>query len=259
MKVIILAGGYGTRLSEYTDIIPKPMVQVGDKPILEHIMDIYSYFDHKDFYIALGYKAEIIKKFFSEYSKDILKSNLFVNLEKYKEKSFFELNINNWNINLLDTGEKTMTGGRAKRISELIGNETCMLTYGDGLADIDLTQLLSFHEKHGGLVTMTSIQLASRFGILEIGENERVTQFKEKPKENEAWINGGFFICEPEVLEYIDNDSTTFEKDPLTTLANERKLFTYQHHGFWKCMDTLRDKRELDELALSSSPPWKKR
>ena len=132
-----------------------------------------------------------------------------------------------------------------------------MLTYGDGLANIDLTQLLSFHEKHGGVATMTSVQLASRFGILEIGKTDRVTQFKEKPKENEAWINGGFFICEPEILDYIENDSTTFEKDPLATLANEGKLFTYKHHGFWKCMDTLRDKRELDELALSSSPPWK--
>jgi len=235
MKVIILAGGFGTRLSEETDLIPKPLVKIGEKPILWHIMKQYSAFGYNEFVILLGYIGHMIKEYFANNNE------------------------NNWYITFLDTGKKTDTGGRIKRAVQHIDNQTFMLTYGDGLADINLIQLLSFHKKHGGMVTMTSVQLASRFGILEIGENERVTQFKEKPKENEAWINGGFFICEPEVLEYIDKDSTTFEKDPLATLANEGKLFTYQHHGFWKCMDTLRDKRELDELALSSSPPWKKR
>jgi len=237
MKVIILAGGFGTRLSEETDLIPKPLVHIGGKPILLHIMEIYSQYGFNEFVILLGYKGCMIEEYFLNRDDDS----------------------GNWDITFLDTGIKTDTGGRIKRAAQHIDNQTFMLTYGDGLADIDLTKLLSFHKRHGGMATMTSVQLASRFGVLEIEENERVTQFKEKPKENEAWINGGFFVCEPGILDYIDNDSTTFEKNPLATLANERKLFTYQHHGFWKCMDTLRDKRELDELALSSSPPWKKR
>ena len=232
MKVLILAGGLGTRLSEETDLIPKPLVKIGGKPILWHIMKRYSAFGYNDFVILLGYKGHMIKEYFANNNE------------------------NNWDITFLDTGQKTDTGGRIKRAAQHIDNQTFMLTYGDGLADINLIQLLSFHQKHGGLATMTSVQLASRFGILEIGDEERVTQFKEKPKENEAWINGGFFICEPSMLNYIDNDETTFEKTPLTTLANDGELFTYRHRGFWKCMDTLRDKRELDELAKSDSPPW---
>ena len=195
-------------------------------------MKRYSAFGYNDFVILLGYKGHMIKEYFANNNE------------------------NNWDITFLDTGQKTDTGGRIKRAAQHIDNQTFMLTYGDGLADINLIQLLSFHQKHGGLATMTSVQLASRFGILEIGDKERVTQFKEKPKENEAWINGGFFICEPDILNYIKNDSTTFEKDPLATLTEDGKLFTYRHKGFWKCMDTLRDKRELDELAKSDSPPW---
>ena len=232
MKVLILAGGLGTRLSEETDLIPKPLVKIGEKPILWHIMHIYKQYGFKEFVILLGYKGHMIKEYFANNNE------------------------NNWDITFLDTGQKTDTGGRIKRAAQHIDNQTFMLTYGDGLADINLIQLLSFHQKHGGLATMTSVQLASRFGILEIGDEERVTQFKEKPKENEAWINGGFFICEPSMLNYIDNDETTFEKNPLATLANDGELFTYRHRGFWKCMDTLRDKRELDELAKSDSPPW---
>jgi glucose-1-phosphate cytidylyltransferase len=232
MKVLILAGGLGTRLSEETDLIPKPLVKIGGKPILWHIMKHYCAFGYNEFVILLGYKGHMIKEYFANNNE------------------------NNWDITFLDTGQKTDTGGRIKRAAQHIDNQTFMLTYGDGLADINLIQLLSFHQKHGGLVTMTSIQLASRFGILEIGKNDKVIQFKEKPKENEAWINGGFFICEPGILKYIKNDETIFEKNPLATLANNRELFTYRHRGFWKCMDTLRDKRELDELAKSDSPPW---
>ena len=232
MKVIILAGGFGTRLSEETDLIPKPLVKIGEKPILWHIMKRYSAFGYNDFVILLGYKGHMIKEYFANNNE------------------------NNWDITFLDTGQKTDTGGRIKRAAQHIDNQTFMLTYGDGLADINLIQLLSFHQKHGGLATMTSVQLASRFGILEIGDEERVTQFKEKPKDNEAWINGGYFICEPGILNYIKNDETIFEKNPLATLANDGELFTYRHRGFWKCMDTLRDKRELDELAKSDSPPW---
>jgi glucose-1-phosphate cytidylyltransferase len=232
MKVIILAGGFGTRLSEETDLIPKPLVKIGEKPILWHIMKQYSAFGYNEFVILLGYKGHMIKEYFANNNE------------------------NNWYITFLDTGKKTDTGGRIKRAAEHIDNQTFMLTYGDGLADINLIQLLSFHQKHGGLATMTSVQLASRFGILEIGNEERVTQFKEKPKDNEAWINGGFFICEPSILNYIKSDETIFEKNSLATLANDGELFTYRHRGFWKCMDTLRDKRELDELAKSDSPPW---
>jgi glucose-1-phosphate cytidylyltransferase len=232
MKVLILAGGFGTRLSEETDLIPKPLVKIGEKPILWHIMHIYKQYGFKEFVILLGYKGHMIKEYFANNNE------------------------NNWDITFLDTGQKTDTGGRIKRAAQHIDNQTFMLTYGDGLADINLIQLLSFHQKHGGLATMTSVQLASRFGILEIGNEERVTQFKEKPKDNEAWINGGYFICEPGILNYIKNDETIFEKNPLATLANDGELFTYRHRGFWKCMDTLRDKRELDELAKSDSPPW---
>jgi len=232
MKVLILAGGLGTRLSEETDLIPKPLVKIGENPILWHIMHIYKQYGFEEFVILLGYKGHMIKEYFANNNE------------------------NNWDITFLDTGQKTDTGGRIKRAAQHIDNQTFMLTYGDGLADINLIKLLSFHQKNGGLATMTSVQLASRFGILEIGDEERVTQFKEKPKENEAWINGGFFICEPSMLNYIDNDETTFEKNPLATLANDGELFTYRHRGFWKCMDTLRDKRELDELAKSDSPPW---
>ena len=232
MKILILAGGFGTRLSEETDLIPKPLVKIGGKPILWHIMKQYSAFGYNEFVILLGYKGHMIKEYFANNNE------------------------NNWDITFLDTGQKTDTGGRIKRAAQHIDNQTFMLTYGDGLADINLIQLLSFHQKHGGLATMTSVQLASRFGILEIGKNDKVIQFKEKPKENEAWINGGFFVCEPGILNYIKNDSTTFEKDPLATLTEDGELFTYRHKGFWKCMDTLRDKRELDELAKSDSPPW---
>ena len=233
MKVLILAGGFGTRLSEETDLIPKPLVKIGERPILWHIMKHYSAFGYNEFVILLGYKGNMIEDYFLNQSDSF-----------------------NWNIIFLDTGLNTDTGGRIKRAEKIINNKPFLLTYGDGLANIDLNKLISFHENHDGLVTMTSVQLASRFGILEIGDEERVTQFKEKPKENEAWINGGFFICEPEVLSYIKNDSTIFEKMPLSLLSNDGKLFTHLHKGFWKCMDTLRDKRELDELAKSDSPPW---
>ena len=233
MKVIILAGGFGTRLSEETDLIPKPLVKIGGKPVLWHIMKLYSAFGYNEFIILLGYKGELIEEYFLN-----------------------QLDLFNWDITFLDTGLKTDTGGRIKRAKNMIGNQPFLLTYGDGLSNIDINKLVAFHQNHDGLVTMTSVQLASRFGILEIGENNLVTRFNEKPKKNEAWINGGFFICDPEVIKYIKNDSTTFEKDPLSNLSTDGKLFTYRHHGFWKCMDTLRDKRELDTLAKSDRLPW---
>tara|TARA_B100000519_G_scaffold45797_1_gene36544 strand:+ start:668 stop:1381 length:714 start_codon:yes stop_codon:yes gene_type:complete len=233
MKVLILAGGFGTRLSEETDLIPKPLIRVGTEPILFHIMKIYSHFGFNEFVVLLGYKGQMIKDYFNK------KNNLL-----------------GMDIKFLDTGKKTDTGGRIKRAKKLINNEPFMLTYGDGVGNINLSNLLEFHKNHHGLITMTSVQLASRFGILEIGKNDKVTQFKEKPKENEAWINGGFFVCESKVLDFIENDDTIFEKKPLETLSNNGDLYTYRHYDFWKCMDTLRDKRELDELANLKNPPW---
>lgn len=233
MKVIILAGGFGTRLSEETDFIPKPLVSIGDKPIIQFIMEIYSFYGLNDFIVLLGYKGEMIKEYFHQLN--------------YNDK---------WKIQFLDTGLNTDTGGRIKRAAPFIKNRSFLLTYGDGLANINIKDLIQFHNNHNGIITMTSVQLASRFGILEIGDKGKVLQFKEKPKENEAWINGGFFVCEPNVIEYIDNDNTTFEKEPLSNISKEGRLFTYRHKGFWKCMDTLRDKRELEILADSDSPPW---
>lgn len=234
MKVIILAGGFGTRLSEETDFIPKPLVSIKNKPIIHLIMEIYSFYGFNDFIVLLGYKGEMIREYF--------------------HKSRYNIN---WNIQFLDTGLNTDTGGRIKRAAHFINNKTFMLTYGDGLSNINLLDLIQFHNNHNGLITMTSVQLASRFGILEIGAKGKVLEFKEKPKENEAWINGGFFICEPKVIEYIEDDTTTFEKEPLSNLSKKGKLYTYKHRGFWKCMDTLRDKRELEKLASLDSVPWK--
>ena len=229
MKVIILAGGFGTRISEYTGTIPKPMIKIGEKPMLWHIMKIYSKFGFKDFYVALGHKGEIIKEYFS--------------------KNSFE-----WNINLIETGEKTMTGGRIKRLKDIIGNETFMLTYGDGLSDINIKKLIEFHKKNKKLVTMSVVRPPARFGVVKL-ENNCVSYFKEKSKLDEGWINGGFFVMEPEFLKYIYNDETYLEREPLEKLCKEKQLFAFKHPGFWQCMDT---KRDLDRLQAlySENSPW---
>ncbi len=223
MKVVILAGGLGTRLSEYTKIIPKPMVKVAGKPILIHIMNHYYKYGFKDFYIALGYKGEIIKKYFK------------------KDR-------NKWNVNLIYTGQKTMTGGRLKRLKRFIGKETFMMTYGDGLSDIDIKKLLSFHKKNKKKVTLTAVRPPARFGALKIKGN-KVSYFKEKSKVDEGWINGGYFVMEPKFLDYIKNDGTFLEKEPLEKIANKGQLCAFKHNGFWQCMDTKRDKDKL-ELIL---------
>ena len=228
MKVIVLAGGLGTRLSEHTDTIPKPMVKIGGKPILWHIMSIYAQYNHKDFFIALGYKSEVIKKYFSE----------------LKEK---------WNINLIDTGEKTMTGGRVKRLQKIIGNETCMLTYGDGLANINLNSLLAFHKKHGKLVTVSAVRPPARFGAIKL-KGDQVSSFKEKSNLGEGWINGGFFVIEPDFFNFIDDDDTFLEREPMERAVKENELFAFQHNGFWQCMDTKRDKDNLEEIYLKGAP-----
>ncbi len=254
MKVLILAGGLGTRLSEETTIVPKPLVEIGNKPILWHIMKCYSKYGFNDFVILLGYKGYSIKEFFANYF--LHQSDVTIDLSTGK----MDVHRNEsepWKVTLLDTGEQTMTGGRIKRAASLINNEPFMLTYGDGVADIDISKLLQFHKSGKKLITMTSVQPEGRFGALDIAEGNIVTSFQEKPKGDGSWINGGFFVCQPEVVNYISNDSTVFEKEPLENIAADKQLMTYKHDGFWKCMDTLRDKTQLNEMWQSGNAKWK--
>lgn len=255
MKVLILAGGLGTRLSEETDIRPKPMVEIGGRPILWHIMKIYSQQGYNDFILLLGFKGYYIKEYFSNYF--LHRSDVTIDLSNNK------LTIHNnqsepWKITLIDTGEDTMTGGRIKRAEPYIGNNRFMLTYGDGLSNIDIKAQLNFHKSHGKAITMTAVQPDGRFGTFEYNsDNNSVSRFLEKPKGDGSWINGGFFICEPKVFDYIkEGDSTIFEQNPLQNLAGDNELFCYKHQGFWKCMDTLRDKIDLNTLWTSGKAPW---
>ncbi len=251
MKVILLAGGFGTRLSEYTDIIPKPMVPIGGKPILWHIMHRYASYGHKDFYIALGYKAEVIKSYFLNYRS--LNSDFSVDLSTGEFTPHLVDEID-WRITLVNTGDRSMTGGRVKRMQKFIGNETCMLTYGDGVSDIDIDELLKFHRSHGKLVTISAVRPTARFGELEMN-GARVTSFKEKPQLHDGWINGGFFVVEPQFFEFIAGDETMLEREPLEKAADMGELMAYHHDGFWHCMDTKRD-HELLESIYSKGAPW---
>lgn len=253
MKVVILAGGLGSRISEESVYKPKPMVEVGDKPILWHIMKIYSFYGFNDFVILCGYKGYLIKEYFTNYYKHM--SDLTVDLTD-NSISYHKNQAEPWKVTLLDTGLETMTGGRVKRAKDYIGNETFMLTYGDGVADIDLNELLDFHRKNKKLLTMTSVQPEGRFGALVMGENQKVDSFQEKPKGDGAWINGGFFVCEPEIINFIETDETIFERDPLEKLAKEGQIYAYKHRGFWKPMDTLRDKNLLDDYIAKNNAPW---
>ena len=251
MKVIILAGGFGTRLSEYTDRIPKPMVNIAGKPILYHLMQRYLGFGHKDFYIALGYKAEVIKEYFLNVGK--------IDSDSSKE-SAVRVQVNestdlNWQVTLVDTGQDSMTGGRVKRMQNFIGNEPFMLTYGDGLADIDINKLVSFHKDHGKMVTITAVRPLARFGELTMDGNI-VKSFQEKPQVNKGWINGGFFVCQPEFFDLINNDFTILEREPLENIARKNELVAYKHESFWQCMDTKRDKDLFEELCQDNKPPW---
>lgn len=254
MKVVILAGGFGTRLSEETEFRPKPMVEIGGKPILWHIMKIYSHFGFNDFIICLGYKGYIIKEFFLDYylhysDVDVdLSTNTYKILNKVTEP---------WKVSLIETGIDTMTGGRLKRIKDLVGNETFFATYGDGLSNVNLVKLLNFHREKKKIATVTAIQPPGRFGALDISEKGDVTRFMEKPLGDGAWINGGFFVLEPKVFNYIESDNTIFEKEPLENLASSGQLVAYRHYGFWKPMDTLRDKRELDSMWSAGMAGWK--
>jgi glucose-1-phosphate cytidylyltransferase len=256
MKVVILAGGLGTRLSEETTLKPKPMVEVGGMPILWHIMKIYSYYGYNDFVICLGYKGYLIKEFFNNYF--LHRSDITVDLKNNKV-IFNESDAEPWTITLVDTGVNSMTGGRVKRIQKHIGNEPFFLTYGDGLSDVNIFELLETHKKGEKYLTVTSVQPNGRFGALNLSPTNEILSFLEKPKGDGSWINGGYFVCQPEVFNYISNDETVFEKDPMESLAKEGQMQAYLHHGFWKPMDTLRDKIELEELwSLNDKTPWKK-
>lgn len=254
MKVIILAGGLGIRLSEETGLKPKPMIEIGVKPILWHIMKIYSNYGFNDFIICLGYKGYLIKEYFANYF--LHQSDVTIDLNGNKME-VHDCKAESWKITLVDTGLNTMTGGRIKRVQKFIGNETFMLTYGDGVANINVQELLEFHSKHGKYATITSVQPSGRFGALNFDDKDSVISFLEKPKGDGAWVNGGFFVLEPKVLDYIEGDSTIWEREPLENLAKDGQLVAYKHHEFWKCMDTIRDKIELENLWNSGKAEWK--
>jgi glucose-1-phosphate cytidylyltransferase len=255
MRVAILAGGVGTRLAEETEIKPKPMVEIGGKPILWHIMMHYAYYGFKEFVIALGYKGEQIKKYMVDYCS--LNNNLTVNLGDGRV-SLHNGNgqLQNWTVDLIDTGQPTLTGGRIKRLAPYLGNRTFMLTWGDGVSNVNLPQLLEFHRSHGKLATVTAVRPPARFGRLEMRGNQ-VVDFSEKPQLGEGWINGAFFVLEPGILDYIDGDDTQWEREPMEGLTRDGQLMAYLHTGFWQCMDTLRDKKLLNDLWEQGNPPWK--
>ena len=254
MKVVILSGGFGTRISEYTSVIPKPMIRIGGKPILEHIMGIYSKYGYEDFYLALGYKAEIIKEYF--YNYEFINSDFKVNL-KSGVKKFYQENSKDWNVNLINTGINTMTGGRLKRLKKYLGNDTFLLTYGDAVTDLNIRRVVNYHKEHGRLVTVTGVRPPARFGELKLNPNtNEVINFKEKPNITQGWINGGFFVIEPQFLNYIESDESILEKEPLEKAALDNQLMAFLHDGFWHCIDTKRDKDNLEEIYKKNSSKW---
>lgn len=254
MKVLILAGGFGTRLSEETELRPKPMVEIGGRPILWHIMKGYAAQGFREFVILLGYKGYYIKEYFANYF--LHQSDVTFDLGA-NQMHVHNSSSEDWRVTLLDTGQQTMTGGRVRRARDFLDGERFMLTYGDGVADVNLAGLLEFHQQHGRLMTLTSVQPEGRFGAIVQSPEGMVSEFKEKPMGDGAWINGGFFVCEPGVIDYIDGDSTVFEREPMERMAAKQQLAAYRHTGFWRCMDTLRDKTQLNELWASGKAPWK--
>lgn len=254
MKVVILAGGLGTRLSEETQLKPKPMVEIGSMPILWHIMKIYSHYGFNEFIICLGYKGYVIKEYFFNYSKHL--SDFTINLEN-NDIQIHNSNAEPWKVTLVDTGGETMTGGRIKRIQKYIKDAPFMLTYGDGLSKVNINELIDFHKSKAAALTVTAVQPSGRFGALRIDEFENVNSFIEKPKGDGAWINGGFFVCEPEVLGYIEGDQTVWERGPMEALAKDGKMAAFKYSGFWQPMDTLRDKFELEKRWETGVAPWK--
>jgi len=253
MKAVILAGGLGTRISEESHLRPKPMIEIGGKPILWHIMKIYSNHGINDFVICLGYKGYVVKEYFANYTLHM--SDVTICMSD-NTRIVHQNHVEPWNVTLVDTGELTMTGGRLKRVADYVKGETFCLTYGDGLSDVDITALVARHRQAGRHATVTTIQPPGRFGALQI-ESDMVTDFKEKPLGDGAWINGGFFVLEPAVFDYLDDDRTVWEHQPLQRLATQGQLAAYRHHGYWQAMDTLRDKNQLEELWASGKAPWR--
>jgi glucose-1-phosphate cytidylyltransferase len=256
MKVVILCGGLGTRFREETEFRPKPMTEIGGKPLLWHIMKIYAHYGFNEFILCLGYKGNMIKEYFLNYAA--LNNDFTIEIGNHSHiQEHSNHNEKDWKITLVDTGQDTMTGGRLKRVQKYIGNETFMMTYGDGIADINIKKLVKFHKSHRKFATVTAIQLAGKFGALSISQHHTVTSFFEKPKGDGIWVSGGFFVLEPAIFNYINGDTTTWEKEPLENLAKEGQISAYKHPGFWKCMDTQRDKIELEQLWNTDKSPWK--
>ena len=255
MRVVILAGGFGTRISEESHLKPKPMIEIGEKPILWHIMKIYSHFGFDDFVICLGYKGYCIKEYFAHYY--LYESDVTFDFRCENQQVIHTHHAEPWRVTLVNTGIETMTGGRIKRIRPYVGDETFLLTYGDGLGDVDIPASIAFHRQHGKLATVTATQPTGRYGALGLGPRDRVTDFQEKPSGDGAWVNAGFFVMEPAVFDYIEGDATILERDPLENLARDGQLVAYKHHGFWQPMDTLRDKTALEQHWRSGRAPWK--
>ncbi len=254
MKVVILAGGFGTRISEQSHLIPKPMVEIGERPILWHIMKYYSSFGYNEFIICCGYKQYVIKEFFADYYLHMC--DITFDFSNVNNMTVHSNSTEPWSVTLIDTGLNTMTGGRIKRVAKYIGNESFMLTYGDGVSNVDINKLVAFHENNGKIATLTAIQPGSRFGVLDLKIDDTISEFKEKSKEDGGWINGGFMVLDPGIMDYIEGDDTIFEKDPLERLASEGQLMAYKHDGFWQCMDTIRDKELLERLWKEGNAPW---
>lgn len=254
MKVVLLAGGFGTRISEESQLKPKPMIEIGDKPILWHIMKTYSYYGFDEFVICAGYKQHVIKQWFADYF--LHTSDITFDFSNGNNMIVHNAHSENWKVTVVDTGLHTMTGGRLKRIKQYLGDGPFFMTYGDGVADVDIPATLEFHRSHGKLATMTAIRPESRYGMIDMLDNQ-VLSFREKSQSDVGWINGGFMVLDPKVLDYIDGDGTMFEREPMEKLAQDGQLMSYCHEGFWQCMDTLRDKQKLESLWDSGSAPWK--
>lgn len=255
MKVVILAGGFGTRISEESHLKPKPMVEIGGRPILWHIMKIYSHYGFNDFIICLGYKGYCIKEYFAHYF--LHEADITFDFREKNQQIIHDNHAEPWKVTLVNTGLNTLTGGRVKRIQKYIGNESFMLTYGDGVSNVDIAKLVTYHQNHGKLATVTSVQPSGRFGALDLTKNNMIQGFQEKPQGDGGWINGGFFVLQPEVFDYIEGDSTIFERAPLENLAKDKQLVAYKHEGFWQPMDTMRDRELLESLWKNNQAPWK--